>query len=142
MGTPSKQWIKINFDGASKGNLGTSGAGVVARDDSRFIIFKGAQRLPNGTNNEVEVQVAFLETELALNMKVQWLHLEGDSQIVINAIAKGNTPCWKINHWVAMIREKLNTFVEFCVSHIKRGENTVADLLSNIGSELDSCAAK
>lgn len=100
---PSKQWIKINFDGASKGNLGTSSAGVVARDDNRFILFKRAQRLQDGTNNEAEVQVAFLATELALNLKVQWLHLEGDSQIVINAIAKGNTPCWKLNRWVAMI---------------------------------------
>ncbi|XP_059068734.1 uncharacterized protein LOC131859184 [Cryptomeria japonica] len=31
---PSKQWIKINFDGASKENLGTLSVGVVARDDN------------------------------------------------------------------------------------------------------------
>ncbi|XP_057827534.2 uncharacterized protein LOC131038938 [Cryptomeria japonica] len=76
---PSKQWIKINFDGASKGNPGTSGVGVVARDDNGFIIFKGAQHLQDGTNNEAKVQAAFLATKIALNMKVQRLHLEGDS---------------------------------------------------------------
>ncbi|XP_059066687.1 uncharacterized protein LOC131857916 [Cryptomeria japonica] len=139
---PSKQWIKINFDGASKGNPGTSGAGVVARDDNRFILFKGAQRLQDGTNNEAEIQAAFLATKLPSNMKVQRLHLEGDSQIVVNAIARGNTPCWKLNRWVAMIREKLNTFVEFCVTHIRRGANALAVMLSNIGSELDNCATK
>ncbi|XP_059078162.1 uncharacterized protein LOC131876716 [Cryptomeria japonica] len=40
---PSKRWIKINFDGASKGYPGISGAGVVTRDDNGFILFKGAQ---------------------------------------------------------------------------------------------------
>lgn len=98
--------------------------------------------MQDGTNNEVEVQAAFLETKLALNMKVQRIHLEGDSQVVINEIDKGNMPCWKLNQWVAMIREKLNIFMEFRVTHIRRGENAVVDVLSNIGSELDSCMAK
>ncbi|XP_059069835.1 uncharacterized protein LOC131859787 [Cryptomeria japonica] len=40
---PTKEWIKINFDGASRGNLGTSGVGVVARNDKGVILFKGAR---------------------------------------------------------------------------------------------------
>lgn len=98
--------------------------------------------MQDGTNNEAEVQAAFLATELALNMKVQRLHLEGDSQVVINSIAKGNTPCWKINRWVSTIREKLKSFVEFRVSHVRRGANVVADLLSNIGCDMDSYMTK
>ncbi|XP_059066332.1 uncharacterized protein LOC131857651 [Cryptomeria japonica] len=38
----SKEWIKINFDGASRGNPGASGVGVVARNDKGVILFKGA----------------------------------------------------------------------------------------------------
>ncbi|XP_059075024.1 uncharacterized protein LOC131875037 [Cryptomeria japonica] len=51
---PSKEWIKINFDGASKGNLRTSRVGVVTRNDKGVILFKGARRLQDGTNNEAE----------------------------------------------------------------------------------------
>lgn len=83
-----------------------------------------------------------MATELAINMKIQRLHLEGDSQVVINAIAKGNTPSWKSSHWVEIIREKLNLFEEFRVSHIRRGANVVANLLSNIGCDMTSQMAK
>ncbi|XP_059067373.1 uncharacterized protein LOC131858221 [Cryptomeria japonica] len=127
---------------ASRGNPGTSGVGVVVRNDKGSIIFKGARRLQDGTNNEAEAWAALLATELALNMKVQQLHLEGDSQVVINAITKGNTPSWKLSRWVAIIREKLNLFEEFRVSHIRGGANAVADLLSNIGCDMTSQMAK
>lgn len=30
---PPRGWMKINFDGASKGNPGTAGCGVVLRDE-------------------------------------------------------------------------------------------------------------
>ncbi|XP_057856822.1 uncharacterized protein LOC131066134 [Cryptomeria japonica] len=39
---PTKEWIKINFDGVSRGNPGTLEVGVVARDDKGVILFKGA----------------------------------------------------------------------------------------------------
>lgn len=139
---PTKEWIKINFDGASRGNPGISGVGVVARNDKGVILFKGARRLQNGTNNEAEAQVALMATKLAINMKVPKLHLEGDSQVVINAIAKGNTPSWKLSHWVEIIQEKLTSFEDFWVSHVRRGANAVADLLSNIGCDMTCQVAK
>ncbi|XP_059067899.1 uncharacterized protein LOC131858619 [Cryptomeria japonica] len=116
--------------------------GVVARNDKGDILFKGARQLQDGTNNEVEIQTALMATELAINMKIPKLHLEGDSQVIINAIAKGNTPSWKLSHWVEIIREKLNLFEEFQVSHVRRGANVVADLLSNIGCNMTSQLAK
>lgn len=110
--------------------------GVVARTDKGVILFKGARRLQNGTNNETEAQAAIMAMELAINMKVSKLHLEGDSQVIINAIAKGNTLSWKLSHWVEIIHEKLNSFEDFRVSHVRRGANAVADLLSNIGCDM------
>ncbi|XP_059067486.1 uncharacterized protein LOC131858304 [Cryptomeria japonica] len=61
-------WTSALVNGSPQG---TSGVGVVARDDNGSILFKGAQRLQDGMNNEAKAQAAFLATELALNMKVQ-----------------------------------------------------------------------
>lgn len=83
-----------------------------------------------------------MATELAINMKESKLHLEGDSQVVINAIAKGNTSSWKLSHWVEIIREKLTSFEAFRVSHVRRGANVVADLLSNVGCDMSDQVAK
>lgn len=47
--------MKINFDGASKGNPGISRAGCVVCDDEGKVLCKGARRLQDDTNNEAEV---------------------------------------------------------------------------------------
>lgn len=65
----------------------------MACDDEGKILCMGATRLRDGTNNEAEAQEALLAVELATNMKVTKLHLEGDSQIVVQTLIKGNTPC-------------------------------------------------
>ncbi|XP_059068927.1 uncharacterized protein LOC131859330 [Cryptomeria japonica] len=94
---PEQGWVKINFDGASRGNLGISGVGCVACDVEGKILMKGAQRLQDGTNNEAHAQEALLAIELGCNLKVSKLHLEGDSKIIVDAISKGPTPSWQIN---------------------------------------------
>ncbi|XP_057813402.1 uncharacterized protein LOC131027383 [Cryptomeria japonica] len=125
-----------NFDGASKGNPRTSDTRCVACDDEGNILFIGARRLQDGIDNEVEARVALLEADLVVNMKAMKVHLEGDSQIVVNASIKGDTPCWKLNNFIHIIREKLKFVQYFCISHVKRGGNVIADGLSNVACEL------
>lgn len=86
---PEKGWAKINFDGASIGNPGISRAGYVACDDEGKILCKGARRLQDGIDSEAEVQTTLLAVALASNMKVLKLHLEGNSQIVVQLWLKG-----------------------------------------------------
>ena len=57
---PKKGWVKINFDGASKGNKVTSGAGAVARNEKREIIGIAVKRLIDGTNNTTKVEAVML----------------------------------------------------------------------------------
>lgn len=107
---PEQGWIKINFDGASRGNPRISGVGCVARDEEAKILFKGAQMLQDGTNNEVETQAALLAVELPKNMNILRVHLEGDSQVVVDAIVKGVSLSWRINKFISIICSKLNVF--------------------------------
>ncbi|KAH9319410.1 hypothetical protein KI387_021179, partial [Taxus chinensis] len=56
---PEGQW-KLNFDGASRGNPGPSGAGCIIRDDRGLLIHAGSFPLQVGTSNSAEAQ-ALLE---------------------------------------------------------------------------------
>lgn len=67
---PEQGLIKVNFDGSSRGNMGISGVGCVARDEEEKILFKGVQRLQDGTNNDMEIHTALLAIELANNMNI------------------------------------------------------------------------
>lgn len=87
--TPSKDGCtKINFDSASKGNLGPSS---VAKNSLGVIIGEGWQRLPNGPNNEAKAKAAILVVLLARRIGVTKLHLEGDSLVIVNAIICGSS---------------------------------------------------
>ncbi|XP_059076296.1 uncharacterized protein LOC131875697 [Cryptomeria japonica] len=125
---PHKGWYKANFDGASKCNLRVSGAGIVIRDWNENIVMMAAQRLEWGTNNEMKAQVALLVVQWGIKLSVQNLHLEGDSQIIINTIIKGETNAWFLN--ISKIRNDLNVFRHYKVSHVRRISNEVVDLLS------------
>lgn len=88
-GPPDKDWTKVNFDGASRGNLGVFGAGFIARDNCGNILAIGAKRLVDGSNNDVECQAALEAILMAKKLGVKKLHPEGDSQTVVNEIARG-----------------------------------------------------
>lgn len=87
-------WIKVNFDGAPKGNPGPSRVGVVAHDWKGKIVALGAQRLKDRTNNEAKAQAAYLVVDLANKLSISNLHLEGDTQIIINTIINGHSQIW------------------------------------------------
>ncbi|XP_059067669.1 uncharacterized protein LOC131858447 [Cryptomeria japonica] len=122
----------LNGDGLRLTLTGLQGA----CDDEGKVLFEGAKRLQDGTNNNAEVQAAMLATDLAVNMKVEKVHLEGDSQVVVNAIMKGVTPNWRLNKFITLICSKLKTFQDFCISHVRRSGNVIADRLSNVACNL------
>lgn len=69
-------WTKINFNGASKGNLRPSSVGCVAMNSIRVKIGEGWQRLPDGPNNEFEAKAVVLVVLLARRIGVTKLHPE------------------------------------------------------------------
>lgn len=80
-----KGWTKINFDGAIKGNLGMVGCGYAIRDHEGEVLILG-KGLGRSTNNEAELHVVLSGVQKRVKIKVQRLHLEGNSQLVINTI--------------------------------------------------------
>ena len=128
--TPQEGWIKVNFDGAAKGNPGVSGIGIVFKDDRGHLLLAGAKKLPYGTNNIAECQAALLAVQIARKEGIKKLHLEGDSLITVQAISKLNAKAWHLQPIINIIEQELNNFEDFKITHIKREGNQEADILS------------
>ena len=101
---PKKDWVKINFDGASKGNRGISGAGAIAWNDRGEIIGVVEKRLVDGSNNVTEVEAALIAASLGGKLDVVNLHIEGDSKLVVDAIVKGATKAWFFQNHIQIIK--------------------------------------
>ncbi len=77
-------WFKINFDGASKGNPGMAGCGVMIRNSNGD--FVGGMAIPLGcqTNHVVEASVALYGLIYAKDLNLKNIWIKGDSLNIIN----------------------------------------------------------
>jgi ribonuclease HI len=102
MDAPPQCLLKLNFDGASRGNPGLGGAGGIFRNAQGEIISMYIVLLGQMTNNGVELE--------GLLAGLQWENLqgyttivaEGDSKLLVLALGKliNGTPPEKVsNHW-------------------------------------------
>ena len=94
---PPSGWFKLNFDGAARGNLGVASIGCIVNDDCGKWIGKLASPLPPTTNNLVELVAIDKGLQLCINIRVPKVIIEGDSQIILNALRKQDTPNWILN---------------------------------------------
>lgn len=132
---PPKGRLKLNFDGASKGNSGLSGAGFIVRDENGKMLLVVSIKLQDGTNKEVECSTLFEGINLCIAKGWHNVDFKGDSQIVVNVVSSGQAPSWRLNQWVKEINMCLKGIQNHTLRHVYREANKPADLLSKIGVE-------
>jgi ribonuclease HI len=120
------------FDGASKGNPGPAGAGIVIVNPEGRVILEYSKELGIRTNNEAEYLALIELLQKALELGIRELEIMGDSQLVINQVF-GN---WNINmpHLYTLYNqatELLEKFDRVKARWIPREKNRLADSLSN-----------
>ena len=87
-------------------------------------------------SNNIEKLEALQEgLQLSLNEKFTRLIIEGDSQIVINAITKCQTPNWVLNSKLEKVLGPIDELEGTRFQHIYCEGNTKADELANKGVE-------
>jgi ribonuclease HI len=126
---PGKRLITwhINVDGASSGNPGKSGAGIVARDnDGNIAIFLGEM-----TNNMAEYEALLIALDNAVAHSVTDVTVYTDSQLVANQI----NGLYKIKNmtlfqYVKKIKQTISNFDRFAIHYIPREQNREADKLA------------
>lgn len=124
---------RMNFDGCSKGNPGLCGAGAVIYHNDSEIWSQSFFVGDNATNNRAEYSGLILGLQQAAQLNIKCLHVQGDSQLVINHM-KGLYKCNSPNLIELYERAKglETTFEKIHYEHILRHLNTRADHLSNV----------
>jgi len=126
-------------DGASRGNPGPGGVGIVLKDESGKILLKEKKFLGNVTNNVAEY-TALLEClnhvkglARTTGMSCTSLALHSDSELMVrqmNGEYKVKDAALKRLHDQA--RDFLSSSgFEFSITHVPREENREADALAN-----------
>jgi ribonuclease HI len=85
---PPTGFIKINFDGASKGNLGPVGFRTILKDSNGGILHLVVGFLGENTNNPFELLSLLRGLKVTIDNHFQRFIMEGDSQIIIQLITK------------------------------------------------------
>lgn len=123
--------IRGHFDGASRGNPGDAGAGMVIYDGER-VIWRRALPLGMKTNNEAEYMALSLLLDELERRGLKNAEICGDSKLVISQV----TGQWKIKEprlkaLAEPIIERMRALQARC-RWVPRARNAEADRLSNV----------
>ena len=122
--------LNIHVDGASKGNPGPSGIGVVIRRDGR-VLKEIAAFIGNTTNNVAEYTALIYALEESLILKAENVEVNTDSQLLyrqIKKVYKIKSP--NITGLYNQAVHLMSAFKQFSIKHIPREENKDADRLA------------
>jgi len=128
----NKRFI-VFTDGASRGNPGKSGIGVVIKNSDHQTIHQIKKYFPRLTNNQAEYQALIIALNYVCENNIKEASFFTDSQLLSNQI-NGN---WKVKHPeiiklyhdACKLTKKLDKFE---IAYIPRKENSEADSLANM----------
>lgn len=123
----------IYFDGASRGNPGHSGVGVIVFDKSNNrVCAEISKYIGKASNNVAEYSALLIGLKWAIDNKCNNVTMYSDSQLVVKQINKEYKVRNKelislYNH----AQQYIDNIDQFQIHHIKRDKNKRADRLAN-----------
>jgi len=123
---------RLHCDGASRGNPGPAGAGMVLFDPQGRLQANKGRYLGETTNNVAEYQALLLGLEEAQRLGVKQLRVLADSELMVKQLTgryRVKSP-HLIPLWQEAIRA-LKTFDAWAIAHVPREENHLADEAAN-----------
>lgn len=127
--------LRLAIDGASKGNPGPAGAGVVIMDGSGHILQEIAKPLGRATNNVAEYSALILGLEEAHRRGARRLTIQTDSQLLARQLEgryKISAP--HLRELYDQACRLIGLFHSVEVTHTLREGNVRADALANQGA--------
>lgn len=125
--TPPNGWIKVNFDGAAKGNSGRARCGGVLRDHVGNVIYAITVPIGHSNSHISEATTSLYTIKIAVDLGYPDLWLEGDSLNIVNILNKKNSISWTIEATVMEIKSQVHKFEKVFISHTYREANGAAD---------------
>lgn len=135
--------FQLNFDGASKGNLGSTGYGGLIRNHLGKVLITFFSSTGWNTNNVAELEGLWRGLQIAQKYKHMPLIVEGDSQILINIATKLQqgtsvhkvSSSWRLATRLESLKQWLENHPTISFKHIRREGNKPVDLMANLGVE-------
>ena len=119
-------------DGASRGNPGLAGAGVVLFDPYGQMATQNLEFLGQTTNNVAEYRGVLLGLKMARNLGIKQIKIYADSELLVrqlNGSYKVKKP--HLQSLWQQVQQELQHFKTFEIFHIPRELNREADRLAN-----------
>jgi ribonuclease HI len=124
--------VFIYVDGASRGNPGPAGAGVVIRDEKKKTLKEFYKYLGQTTNNVAEYNALIYGLQEALILRADEVVVSLDSELVSKQInGEYRVKEATIKQLFEDALRLLSGFKKFEIRHIDRSENREADRLAN-----------
>lgn len=132
-----KKRLTIYIDGASRGNPGPAGVGVIIYDEKKRLVDEICEYIGEMTNNVAEYQALLTALERAKNLAAQRLTIYSDCELLVRQMAgdyrvKDKT----LKNFYQKARENLKNFRKVDIRYIARERNKRADSLANKGINL------
>lgn len=124
--------LLLYIDGASRGNPGRAGAGVLIKNPSGERMAEVSRYLGYRTNNEAEYEALLLGLREAKRLRGESLRIYTDSELIekqVNGQYRVKEARLKRLHQKAL--KLLRDFPRVQIESIPRGKNKEADLLAN-----------
>ena len=126
--------LTIFSDGASKGNPGDAGIGVVISDEDGAVLCEVGQYIGKATNNAAEYAALIRGLQEAARLGATEVEIATDSELLARQIAgvyrvKSANLKPYYEQAIALVR----SFRQVSISHVMREFNTRADELANEG---------
>lgn len=131
---PHKRSLHLYTDGASRGNPGEAGAGIVILDRQGGEIIAQGRYLGTCTNNVAEYKALIMGLLQAAQLGGDRIEIFLDSQLIVRQIqGLYKVKSTDLQPLFARAKELLATFDNYEIKHIPREENKRADQLANQG---------
>lgn len=127
---PQHGWIKLNCDGACKGNPSVSGGGGVCRDGRANFVFSFHKFSDLHSSLGAETRAVLDGLLLLRNPSITAIWLEIDSLQLVRILSGEAAVPWHLHYYVREIKNILHQYT-FFVSHVFREGNVPADGLAN-----------
>lgn len=126
--------LKLNIDGASKGNPRLAGCGGILRDSNGEMIMAFSEFLGWGSNNFAEISALLSGLLICYQIGVPKVLIESDSKLLVQWFLNECEPPWALlTIWRNILQ--ISELRDISIQHIYRERNATADKLAKQGAD-------
>ena len=128
---PTESVLTMYVDGASKGNPGPAGIGIVIYNNDDQFVGKVSSYIGKKTNNQAEYVALIRAMLIAIYFKTKFLKIRSDSELVVRQLLGeyqvNNSQIKKLYDKVMELKKQIPNFK---IEHVMRNFNERADYLA------------